>query len=57
MNSELIYITMLSEVHKMLRLYLALPISLGTSERAFSALKHVLTYQDIASLSAFLLCY
>ena len=44
MNSELICQTMLSEVHKLLRLYLIVPISSATSERAFSALKHILTY-------------
>ena len=44
MNSEPIYKTMLSEVHKLLRLYLTAPISSATSERAFSALKHILTY-------------
>ena len=44
MNSEPIYKILLSEVHKLLRLYLTAPISSATSERAFSALKHVLTY-------------
>ena len=34
----------LSEVHKLLQLYLTIPISLSTSERTVSALKHVLTY-------------
>ena len=44
MNREPIYKTLLSEVHKLLRLYLTAPNSSATSERAFSALKHVLTY-------------
>jgi len=39
-----VYKTMLSEVHKLLRLYLTVPISSATSERTFSALKHALTY-------------
>jgi len=34
-----IYKTMLSEVHKLLQLYLTVPISSATSERTFSALK------------------
>jgi len=44
MNAQSLYKTMLSEVHKLLRLYLTIPISLSTSERTFSALKQVLTY-------------
>ena len=44
MNSEPIYKTLLSEVHILLKLYLTAPISSATSERAFSALKHVLRY-------------
>jgi len=39
-----VYKTMLSEIHKLLRLYLTIPITSATSERTFSALKHVLTY-------------
>ena len=35
---------MLSEVHNLLRLYLTIPMTSATSERTFSALKHVLTY-------------
>jgi len=35
---------MLSEIHNLLRLYLTIPITSATSERTFSALKHVLTY-------------
>ena len=44
MNTHSVYKTMLSEVHNLLRLYLTIPISSSTSERTFSALKHVLTY-------------
>ena len=35
---------MLSEVHKLLRLYLTIPITSSTSERAFSTLRRLLTY-------------
>ena len=35
---------MLSEVHKLLRLYLTIPITSSTSERSFSALRRLLTY-------------
>lgn len=38
------YRTMLSEVHKLLRLYLTVPITTATSERAFSTLRRLLTY-------------
>ena len=38
------YRTMLSEVHKLLRLYLTVPITSSTSERAFSTLRRLLTY-------------
>ena len=44
MNSEPICKTMLSEVHKLFRLYITVPISSATSERTFSGLKHILTY-------------
>ena len=44
MNSEPICNILLSCVHKLHRLYLTAPISSATSERAFSALKHVLIY-------------
>ena len=44
MNTESVYKSMLSEIHKLLRLYLTIPISSSTSERSFSALKRVLTY-------------
>ena len=37
------YRTMLSEVHKLLRLYLTMPITSSTSERAFSTLRRLLT--------------
>lgn len=39
MNTECVYKSMLSEIHKLLRLYLTIPISSSTSERSFSALK------------------
>ena len=35
---------LLSEVHKLIRLYLTIPITLATSERTFSVLQHLLTY-------------
>ena len=38
------YRTMLSEVQKLLRLYLTVPITSSTSERAFSTLRRLLTY-------------
>ena len=38
------YRSMLSEVHKLLRLYLTVPITSSTSERAFSTLRRLLTY-------------
>jgi len=38
------YRSMLSEVHKLLRLYLTVPITSSTSQRAFSTLRCLLTY-------------
>ena len=35
---------MLPELHKLLRLYLTMPVTTVTSERSFSALKRLLTY-------------
>ena len=35
---------MLPSVHNLLRLYLTIPLSSATSERAFSALRRILTY-------------
>lgn len=35
---------MLSDIHKLLRLYLTIPITSSTSERSFSALRRLLTY-------------
>lgn len=35
---------MFSEIHNLLRLYLTIPITTATSERAFSRLQRVLTY-------------
>ena len=35
---------MFSELHKLIRLYLTVPVTSVTSERAFSTLKHLLTY-------------
>ncbi len=40
----LAYRSLLSEVHKLLRLYLTVPITSSTSERNFSTLRRVLTY-------------
>ena len=45
MNSQSVYKSMLPEVHKLLRLYLTIPITTATSERTFSAVRHVLTYK------------
>ena len=44
MNSQVVYKSMLSEVHNILRLYLTMPITSATSEGSFSALKVVNTY-------------
>lgn len=44
MNSNSAYKSMLSEVHKLLRLYLTVPLTSSTSERTFSAMKRLLTY-------------
>ena len=44
MNSQNVYMSMLSEVHNLLRLYLTVPITSATSERTFSALRRILTY-------------
>ena len=44
MNMSNAYESMLSEVHKLLRLYLTIPIMSSTSERTFSAMKRLLTY-------------
>ncbi len=41
MNTKIVY---KSEVHKLLRLYLTVPVTSATSERSFSALKRILTY-------------
>ena len=38
------YRQMLSEVHKLLRLYLTIPVTSSTSERTFSTLRRLLTY-------------
>ena len=45
MNSQSVYKSMLPEVYKLLRLYLTIPITTATSERTFSAVRHVLTYK------------
>ena len=44
MKTNSTYKSMLSEVHKSLRLYLTIPITLATSERSFSTPRRVLTY-------------
>ena len=36
--------SMLSEVHKLLRLFLTIPVTLSTSERSFSTMRLLLTY-------------
>ena len=41
MNSQEAYKSLLTEVHKLIRLFLTLP---ATSKRTFSALRHLLTY-------------
>ena len=43
MNSQSVYKSMLPEVHKLLRLYLTIPLTTATSERTFSVVRHVLT--------------
>lgn len=42
--STLAYRAMLPEVHRLLRLYLTVPITSSTAERSFSTLRRVLTY-------------
>ena len=44
MNVSSAYKSMLSEVNKLLRLYLTVPITSSTSERTFSVSKRLLTY-------------
>ena len=44
LNTQTVYKDMLSEVHNQLRLFLTIPITTATSERTFSALRHVLPY-------------
>ena len=34
----------ITELHKLLKLYLTIPVTTGSAERNFSALKHVRTY-------------
>ena len=34
---------MLSEIHKLLLIFLAIPVAIATAERSFSALKHIKT--------------
>ena len=41
MNSQSIFKSMLPEVHKLLKLYLTIPVTSATSERTFSALRRV----------------
>ena len=45
MNTQRVFKTMLSEVHKLLRMYLTILITTATCERTFSAVRHVLTYK------------
>ena len=44
MNMQSAYKTTLSEVHKLLRLFLTIPLTSATAERTFSALRRLLTY-------------
>ena len=44
MDSNEVFKEILPAVHRLLRLYLTIPITSATAERAFSALKQVLTY-------------
>lgn len=44
LNSNKVYKVIVSEVHKLLKLYLTIPITSSTSERTFSVLKRLLTY-------------
>ena len=44
MNKSEIYKRMLSEVDKLLKIYLTLPVTSATAERAFSSLRHLKTY-------------
>ena len=44
MDSNGVFKEILPAVHKLLRLYLTIPITSATAERDFSALKQVLTY-------------
>ena len=44
MNANPSYKVILSEIHKLLRLYLTVPITSATSERTFSVLKRLLVY-------------
>ena len=44
MNTQDVYKSMLCEIHKVLRLYLTVPITSATAERSFSTLKRVLTH-------------
>lgn len=44
MNAQNSFKSLLSEVHKLLRLYLSIPITSATAERTFSVLRRLLTY-------------
>ena len=44
MNAQNSFKSILSEVHKLLRLYYTIPITSATSERTFSVLRRLLTY-------------
>ena len=45
MNAQIVFKTMLSEIHKLLRMYLIIPIATATCERTFSAVRNVLTHK------------
>ena len=43
-NKQTSFKTMLSEVHKLVLLYLTVPVTTAIAERSFSGLKHIKTY-------------
>ena len=43
-NKQASFKTMLSEVHKLVLLYLTVPVTTATAKRSFSGLKHIIVY-------------
>ena len=43
-NKQTCFKVMLSEVHKLVLLYLTVPVTIATAERSFSGLKRIKTY-------------